>query len=384
MIDPEFGYYTCAGLTFEKKIEALLYSKTNNKPVEWHFQDHIFSKYPWHIEPEESLDKLYDKRARELREKYDYLILSYSGGSDSHNILESFIRQGLHLDEIVTTYVEYANKTHSVLNPQIKDNWNIGAEHQLNTMPKLKYAQEKLPKTKITLHDETKDLYESFKKYEDEEWALKRADHLGSTNAIKHNMFNNIQLRKEFDKDKSIAIIWGRDKPKTFISKGNFYTRFSDTVLNQTHMLRHNKHYTNLKVESFYWNSSCLSMLAKQAHVIKRWVENTPSIQKHWVNGITRESIHLHEKLIRNVIYTTWDENWFQVDKPTNQWFTQFDSWFRRDPNLIRQYMFWKKGIEHVTKLLPEYVNYLDGVPSEFRIFNKSYLIGPTNLKPIL
>ena len=78
--------------------------------MDWIFHDDAFSKYPWHIEPEASLDQLYDARARQLREKYDYVVLSYSGGSDTHNILESFIRQGLHIDEIVTNHMTTATQ----------------------------------------------------------------------------------------------------------------------------------------------------------------------------------------------------------------------------------------------------------------------------------
>jgi hypothetical protein len=91
MINKKLGYYNCDGLEFESKIQAFFHSLKTNKPVEWIFNDFEFNLHDWLNEPLESLDQLYDKRARELREKYDYLILSYSGGSDSHQILMSFI-----------------------------------------------------------------------------------------------------------------------------------------------------------------------------------------------------------------------------------------------------------------------------------------------------
>ena len=73
------SYYKVDGILFNSKIQAALFAQKTNKPLEWVFTpDSEFSKYPWHIEPLSTLDQLYDKRARELREKYDYLILGYS------------------------------------------------------------------------------------------------------------------------------------------------------------------------------------------------------------------------------------------------------------------------------------------------------------------
>ena len=113
------GYYICDGKRFDSKIRACIYSTEFKKPIQWMFHQDIFSTYPWWIEPQETLDELYDKRARELREKYDYIMLSYSGGADSHNMLQSFIRQGLHVDEIITNHVTDATKSVTVLNTNL-------------------------------------------------------------------------------------------------------------------------------------------------------------------------------------------------------------------------------------------------------------------------
>ena len=70
--NPQLGYYSCNNLFFNSKIEACIYGTAHKQPVKWHFNDDIFDNYPWHIEPAETLDELYDRRAREIREKYDY------------------------------------------------------------------------------------------------------------------------------------------------------------------------------------------------------------------------------------------------------------------------------------------------------------------------
>jgi hypothetical protein len=94
-INKVIGYYSCGTQLFASKIEACIHGTKTKIPVKWHFNDETFDNYPWHIEPSESLDDLYDRRAREIREKYDYIVLAFSGGSDSNNILEAFIRQNL-------------------------------------------------------------------------------------------------------------------------------------------------------------------------------------------------------------------------------------------------------------------------------------------------
>ena len=60
MINKKLGYYTVGDVEFDSKIKACIYAQTNNQDVVWHFNNEIFEKYSWHIEPEKSLDELYD------------------------------------------------------------------------------------------------------------------------------------------------------------------------------------------------------------------------------------------------------------------------------------------------------------------------------------
>ena len=45
--------------------------------VSWHYNDTFFSSFDWTKEPKESLSSLYIKKAEQLRNDYDYLILMY-------------------------------------------------------------------------------------------------------------------------------------------------------------------------------------------------------------------------------------------------------------------------------------------------------------------
>ena len=63
----------------------------------------MFSKCDWTTEPEPGvpLSEYYRRRAQQIRDKYDYVVLLYSGGPDSNNILHAFVHNGIKIDEIV-------------------------------------------------------------------------------------------------------------------------------------------------------------------------------------------------------------------------------------------------------------------------------------------
>lgn len=393
MIDEDLGYYLCDGIKFTSKVNALIYSSTNKKPVEWIFHNDIFSSYRWDIEPEHDLDYYYDKRAKELREKYDYIVLSYSGGSDTHNILESFLRQGLHIDEIVTNHITSATKSATVLNKNIKQSWNFAAEHELNAVEKLDYIRKVSPKTKITVLDVSDLVLNSIIKFDDVNWVLNRNDHLSIGQLFRYNYFHFSNIKKQLDKNfNKVAIIVGLDKPKTAIHDNKFYTSFIDTTVNITTINEFNSDYDNVKVELFYWSKDCLDLLAKQAHVIKRHIEDNPKLYNYWkfkvkikdkVYLVTDMNRILHEKLLRNIIYTTWNDEWFQVDKSIFWWNTEFDTWFRQsnDPKLYKQRILWKRGIDYLLSLVPEYVEYKENVPDKLKVFKHKYCLGEMNMK---
>lgn len=63
-----------------------------------------FNRMNWSTEPSESYQSMMDRRAIQLREKYEKLILCFSGGTDSRPIYETFKRLNIRLDEIVVAY----------------------------------------------------------------------------------------------------------------------------------------------------------------------------------------------------------------------------------------------------------------------------------------
>ena len=92
-----YPYYVVGNFATPSKFEAL--QKSGN--IKFHFHDEVFSQQDWTVEPTESLDDLYRQRAEQLRSQYEYLILGFSGGADSTTIFDAFVKNNIHLDEVV-------------------------------------------------------------------------------------------------------------------------------------------------------------------------------------------------------------------------------------------------------------------------------------------
>jgi len=377
MRNKALGYYTCNGVEFYSKVDACIYAQLNQKPLEWHFLDEVYNKYNWTVEPELSLDSLYDLRARELREKYDYLILSYSGGSDSNNILESFIRQNLHIDEILTGHMSKATNSTTVLDTKVTASWNFYAEHELQTVPRLKYIHDKLPKTKITVLDMSDTVLASLKDFENERWALHRGDHLSIGQPTRTNYLYFSTVKKQFDKGQRVGFIIGIEKPITFIKGEDFYLRLGDKSTSLSHVNDYNNDYDNVITEYFYWADTTADLLCKQAHVIKRWLSQTPTYRELWSKTDWEIWRSTKEKVTRQLIYSTWNPRWYQSDKSSTWWHSEFDRWFNNHSELALAQQNWQRGIDFLSSAVGKYINYSNKtVPDGLLPFGKDFYIG--------
>ena len=377
----KLGYYIVNGVEFDSKIEACIFANKTNQSVDWYFNNDVFDKYPWHIEPDETLDQLYDLRARQLREEYDYIIVSYSGGADSHNLLMSFVRQGLHVDEILVNTMSKGNSNFMPIHETNKTSHNAAAsEHVLQTLPRLQEIHDKYPKIKITVVDLTDYLFESFLNVGDASWVTKKREGLNPLNATRYNYLYFSDVRKRFDKDKKIALVLGVEKPRTVIHNQNnsFYIRFVDRSANVASVNDHIKEYPNATVEYFYWSPDSVRMLCKQAHVIKKWLEAFPANQPMWNNKtMTKETFRLiHERALRTILYSTWDNNWFQADKSTRDWYSEFDTWFISGQAGTTQHAIWLEGIKYVEENAAKFVSNKNGIADGLEVFSHAYLVG--------
>lgn len=101
MMAPSQVYYRVNGKIIFNDLLAKYESYRSGTPVEfYHFTD-AYDKLDWTVEPTQTMDELMDSYAVHIRNSHERVILSYSGGTDSHTIYKVFERNHLHIDEIM-------------------------------------------------------------------------------------------------------------------------------------------------------------------------------------------------------------------------------------------------------------------------------------------
>ena len=71
----KFGFYKVGDKSTYSKLEAIEWSKKDNKNFEWVFNDNVYSSIDWKIEPQKDLWSMYKERAIQIRNSYDYVVL---------------------------------------------------------------------------------------------------------------------------------------------------------------------------------------------------------------------------------------------------------------------------------------------------------------------
>lgn len=99
-------YLLVDGIPYYNELLARYVSYQTGKPVKFICYSQEKDLLNWLVEPSESLDELMLAEAIRIRNSVEYLILSWSGGTDSNTIYNIFVRNNIHIDEIVVWYDE--------------------------------------------------------------------------------------------------------------------------------------------------------------------------------------------------------------------------------------------------------------------------------------
>jgi len=351
--DPKLGFYQLNNQIFWDKASALLAASKlqyNYSDIKWNFNDDHFTKYDWTIEPVGHLRDFYHQRARQLREKYDYLILNFSGGSDSATVLYSFIQQNLFIDEVVIRNPQSATKKYGI-DPNNLSPYNEFSEFELAAKPILKWLEIVSPKTKITIHDFSLDIV-SDKINWDENFIRWTGDYINPGCIVRYT-HNNIQEHINlFDKGKKIAIIFGTDKPRVIFQNEDVNFYFIDRAVHSALPATVNNGFTNLNVELFYWSADLPELIIKQCHEIKRWFENPINKNLMYMMNYkwqaTPTNRQTYESIIKSIIYPDYDLSTWQVNKTSvSTVHTEWDFWMKDYKDSVG-YKTFMRGVEHL------------------------------------
>jgi len=256
----KFGFYKVGDLKTYSKVEAIEASTKNKLPVIWDFNYKFFSCYDWSNEPSESLDELYAKRAWQIRHTYDYIVLMYSGGADSGNILDTFAKNKIPLDEVCTydykggDYVYNRAELEKAAWPRLKEYQNQG----------MNFFHRQLDYTDLAkqiLQNESYNFDRAY--YHNHHFGI---NHMAKT-YLRELLPDYVKL---IEKGKKIVFVWGVDKPQVRYENSRWIISFRDIsdsgVSPRTQMLNRDHEHD----EYFYWSPDCADLICKQAHVIKR------------------------------------------------------------------------------------------------------------------
>lgn len=261
-----YGYYKIGNLKTYSRYELMDEYHVSPQLWKWNYNDEFFGSYDWSDEPQQTIDELYKKRAEQLRKDYDYLVLYYSGGYDSANMLYAFLDNNIELDEICIFYSKYdtiSNQHKELSSITWKKTNDLKKQH-----PELKIREFEYGEHILKWHEHIKELgYEN-----------NLADMFGIFLPVNRLI---IDLAYRFVEDwqnllknkKKLAWIFGVDKPQLRYNKDQWIFNFHDglTQMQITPMRQLIDDGNIGNYEFFYWSpqKECADILIKQCHLLK-------------------------------------------------------------------------------------------------------------------
>ena len=221
----------CNGKKFYNKLEAIEESTKSAQPIRFNASD-SYENHDFSLEPTQTLEQMCKAEALELRDKHEEVFLFYSGGSDSHYILQTFIDNDIKIDKIVMVKSGYRS-----------------ADFEIND-----YALPFVKKLAIPFEVRCPDqqYYHDFYRYKPLEF---RTQNEFWHHFRLNNHFENLQSSPQ-----NRVNLFGKEKPKLVFVQNNWYTYFIDVeITNQPN--QHNFYIENPMIYS------------KQCHMLKREIE---------------------------------------------------------------------------------------------------------------
>lgn len=218
---------------------------TPNETVKFVCYDSVFKNLDWTVEPTESIRELIDARTRQLAQRYDKIILAFSGGTDSITVYNSFVRQNIFIDEIIISYSSYTN-AHPVANAD----WLLKNHPDKNTI--------------ITVLNRNDPQY--YTKFKNESWVLENSGNLGYFNLSAPGAYFYRHCIDSWG-NTNWAMVIGYEKPNIIRENNKWLAVHLDKVIKPS------LSYSNL--EYFFLTPDFPKLHLKQNHMLLRYIKQT-------------------------------------------------------------------------------------------------------------
>ena len=301
------GYYEVAGRHHHNKFKAYADAFSMRQTPHWNFHEDVFSHYNWREEPQSTLRDLYRDRAQRIRDTSDYVIVMFSGGADSWTVVNSFVSNNIFIDEIWTMApVDWTQPWNRSLSP-----YNAANEVRFAAIPEAKKFLSQSPKTKFrVIH--SGELIVDF-------WSKNTLDaeshnHFAAEAPIRNyaSEFFSPSIPKNVNKVRIVGI----DKPRILYKNGQFFLYFFDS--NAWSRLGDRSRADILDYDmAFYWHPDSTELLAKQAHIMKRWFKKNPTYLSLLNLGHQTEQ---YQYFANRLVYPDYDFGIWQAHKSDGLW----------------------------------------------------------------
>lgn len=325
-----FGYWTVGTQCFNAKMDAAIYATNIKQEIKFNFNDDVWSNFDRSLLGKIALKELYKQRAQQIRDSYDYVVLYYSGGSDSTTVLETFIDNDIKLDCVYVRWpFEVLNSSLHNPNKLDKTAFNFNSEWDYATKPKLEWLAKHHPEIRI----ETKNVEGLTDQRLMNDTAFEGVNNRYSpVNILRKGTYSNFE-RECIDKGKTVAQVSGIDKPSIAQhTDGTIYMNFVDDFFTTLNAPPNNLN----GVEFFFWSPKFPLLAFEMAYQMYLYYDINPA-ERFIVPGkgytmLPKEIKHAcTEKYymdVKRVCYPEWDLGIFQTEKPKHRFGIDKDVWF--------------------------------------------------------
>ena len=379
ILNSKYGCWFVNKIPFTSKLEALQYASRNrNLKVYYYFHNHVWETIDKTTLGKIPLTTLYKDRAQQLRDNYSYLVLHYSGGSDSHNILHTFLSNNIKLDEVTVRWPKplIAGKFYTP-NTQDKSARNSPSEWDFAIKPTLEYLKQYHPDIKINIVDYGSNLSDRLLDTDHIESRIKFTSIArGGLASTLWHVDPKIESAMSQSKSNNIGHVFGIEKPVLYFKDNAIWFQFMDGVWDTAIMPRQK---LEEKIEAFYWSPEIPLLPVEQAYQSALWFKHNKEKQTVITEKVgMSDSDYLKQftdqgEIHKKVLYKeSWDLNKFQAGKPNisrSDWFF----WIFEHPEMELLRKNWETAMTHVA----------DGIDDSYltTISDKVKLLRPIHTK---
>lgn len=336
--EDKYGFYMVYDKKFYSKYEAFLYASKTNHEVKFAYHDEVWNTFDKSLIGTKSLSELYKERAQQLRDRYDYLILYYSGGADSHNILRTFIDNNIKLDEICVKWPKALIDNVNLYTPNNQDTSakNYWSEWDYCIKPCLDWVAQNRPDIKITI----KDFIGDPDKFDVDKMFADSFHHAFQAGLLINSCVSDSELPL-IEKGKTVGNIYGVNKPLLSTYKNMLFTFFTDVALRDAVRSQINPY----GAECFYWAYDFPILVFEQINQVSQHYKICPDDKKYWVTPAFERGenelpstvkTEIQGEIAKPFIYPdSWDYR-FQTKKPHYAARIDKFSWFFENEELKR------------------------------------------------